>query len=115
MANEKPIWRQVFDTAERPVTPRVEALVRTPEFSNAAVVAARVQTAARARVAALTTRGWHAFNLPAGTDIVRLRSQLAVIDRELRRLSMRVEHQDLRQDSRSGREANLSPGGGDDP
>jgi hypothetical protein len=93
MTTTGPSWRHVFTAAERAVTTRLEALVRTSEFSKGAALAVRAQAAVRAQVAGLSSRAWHAVNLPAGTDIVRLRSQIGALDRELRRLSMRLEQQ----------------------
>jgi hypothetical protein len=92
-SSNRAAWRQVFDAAERIVTPRVEALVRTSEFSKGAAIAMQMRAAARARAARISSHVWHTLNLPAGTDIVRLRAQLSAIDRELRRLSMRLEQQ----------------------
>jgi hypothetical protein len=88
---DKALWRQVFDTAERSVTPRVEALVRTSEFSKGAALTIQLRAALRSRVSTLSAKAWHTLNLPAGTDIVRIRAQLAAIDRELRRLGMQAE------------------------
>jgi hypothetical protein len=91
MSSDRTAWRQVFDAAERAVTPRVEALVRTAEFSKGAAIAMRLKAAAQTRAADMSSRVWHTLNLPAGTDIVRLRTQLGAMDRELRRLGMRLE------------------------
>jgi hypothetical protein len=93
MSSNRAAWRQVFDAAERAVAPRLEALVRSPEFSKGSAIAMRLRAAAQKRAADVSSRAWHALNLPAGTDIVRLRTQLGAMDRELRRLGMRLEQQ----------------------
>lgn len=91
MTSDAPLWRQLFDSAERAITPRAEGLVRTSEFSKGAALAARARAAGRAQVAGISSRVWHAVNLPAGTDIARLRAQVGALDRELRRLRMQLE------------------------
>jgi hypothetical protein len=88
---EKAVWRRVFDAAEQPVTRRADALIRTSEFHRSAALAIQLRAALRARAAALSSRALHALNVPAGTDIVRLRAQLVTIDRELRRLGLQLE------------------------
>lgn len=89
--DDKALWRRVFDNAERAVTPRLEALVRSPEFAKTAALSMQARAAVRSGVTAVSARAWHALNLPAGTDVKRLRAQLGAMDRELRRLSLRLE------------------------
>jgi hypothetical protein len=86
-----PLWRQVFDTAERAVAPRAESLVRTPSFVLGAALVRRAQTLARHSARGLTARAWHLVNLPAGSDIGRLRAQIGALDREVRRLGLQLE------------------------
>ena len=86
-----PAWRQAFDKAERAVTPRVEALTRTEEFAKSATVAVHASAFLRSQLTGVSARLWHLLNLPAGTDVARLRHQMGAMDRELRRLAMRIE------------------------
>jgi hypothetical protein len=86
-----PRWRQAFDTAERAVAPRAEQLVRTPGFSVGAALVRRAQNLARDSARDLTARAWHLVNLPAGSDISRLRAQIGALDREVRRLGLQLE------------------------
>ena len=88
---DKALWRKLFDAAEQAVTPRVERLVRTSEFTRGTALAMHVQSHLKSQLSGLSARAWHTVNLPAGSDLVRLRVQLAAIDRELRRLSIRIE------------------------
>ena len=39
----------------------------------------------------LTARAWHLVNLPAGSDVSRLRAQIGALDREVRRLGLQLE------------------------
>jgi hypothetical protein len=90
---QPPIWRRLYDTAERAVAPHLESVVRTEHFARGAALASWAQATARARVEALSAQVWHLMNLPAGTDITRLRTQVGALDREIRRLSLRLEQQ----------------------
>jgi hypothetical protein len=88
---QPPLWRRLYDTAERVVAPRLESVVRTEHYARGTALAGWAQAAARARVEALSARVWHLANLPAGTDIARLRAQIGALDREVRRLALHLE------------------------
>ena len=91
-----PLWRQAYDAAERAVTPRAENLVRTPEFQVGAALVRRAQNVAKDSARGLTARAWHLLNLPAGSDVSRLRTQIGSLDREVRRLSLQLEAEQRR-------------------
>jgi hypothetical protein len=91
MSPPVPLWRQAFDVAERAVAPRAERLVRTPSFSIGAALVRRAQAVANSSARGLTARAWHLVNLPAGSDVSRLRAQIGALDREVRRLSLQLE------------------------
>jgi len=93
MAPSPPLWRRLYDTAERAVAPRLETLVRTKHFARGTALATQAQATARAQVAALSARAWHLVNLPTGTDVARLRVQIGALDREVRRLALRLEQE----------------------
>jgi hypothetical protein len=88
---ESPRWRQAYDAVDKAVTPRAEQLVRTPAFSLAAALARRAQATAQGTARGLTARAWHLVNLPAASDIGRLRAQVGALDREVRRLTVALE------------------------
>ena len=96
-----PLWRQAFDAAERAVTPRAEELVRSPQFHVGAALVRRAQTVAKESAQGLAARAWHLVNLPAGSDISRLRAQIGSLDREVRRLSLQLEAEQRRSGSRA--------------
>jgi hypothetical protein len=73
------------------VTPHADRLVRTPSFAIGAAVVRRVQTVARNSARGATARAWHLLNLPAGSDVSRLRAQIGALDREVRRLAVQLE------------------------
>jgi hypothetical protein len=86
-----PLWRQAFDAAEKAVTPRAESLVRTDEFMVGAALLRKAQGLAAESARGLTARAWHLINLPAGSDVKRLRAQIGALDREVRRLGLQLE------------------------
>ena len=91
MSAPVPRWRQAFDVAERAVTPHAESLVRTETFSIGAALVRRARSVAGETARGLTARAWHLVNLPAGSDIARLRAQIGALDREVRRLGLQLE------------------------
>ena len=98
---QPPLWRRLYDNAERAVAPCLESVVRTERFAQGAALAGRAQATARAQAAALSARVWHLVNLPAGSDIDRLRTQIGALDREVRRLALHLEQQQAHNDGRT--------------
>jgi hypothetical protein len=90
-----PLWRQAFDAVERRVTPHAEEFVRTETFAVGAALARRAVTLTRDTARGATTRLWHLIDLPAGTDVSRLRAQVGALDREVRRLTLQLENRQL--------------------
>ncbi|MGY1847721.1 MULTISPECIES: hypothetical protein [unclassified Blastococcus] len=88
-----PMWRQAYDAAERAIAPRADDLVRSEYFSLATALLRRAQTVAGSSVRDLSARAWHLVNLPAGSDISRLRAQIGSLDREVRRLTIQLEQE----------------------
>ena len=95
---ERPGWRRAFDAVERNLSPRVEALVHSDEFTQMTTVIARGRRLAGNRVDAIAARVWHLMNLPAGTDLQRLRMQVGALDREVRRLSLQLDRDSRKPD-----------------
>ncbi len=71
--------------------PLAEQVVKTEEFAQAAALFTSVNKAIRTELDKLTARVWHAVNLPAGTDVQRLKQQVGSLDRELRLLSLELQ------------------------
>jgi hypothetical protein len=91
-------WRRAYNAVERNVSPRVEALVHSDEFACTAAVIARTRRLAGNRANAITARLWHLMNLPAGSDLQRLRIQVGALDREVRRLSLQLDRDSRKPD-----------------
>ena len=91
--NRKPLWRQIFDAVDGIVTPQLEALVRTEQFSKELGRVGKAQAFLESQARDVSAKMWHVLNLPAGSDISRLRKQLGALDREVRRLTLQLEHE----------------------
>jgi hypothetical protein len=91
MAARAPLWLRLVLRAERAIGEPVEAAVRSDAYFDA--VAGMNKAAARlsGAVEGVSKRGWHALNLPAGTDVRRLREQLARMDRRMAELTKQLE------------------------
>ena len=86
-----PVWRKPYDAAERVVAPRAEALVHSGQFATVSAAIFGLRRAVGGGVNGVASRVWHLVNLPAGTDVHRLRTQIGALDRDVRRLSLQLE------------------------
>jgi len=100
MSSPPPLWRRAYDAVDRSITPHAESFVRTPTFAQGAALFQRVQSMARDGLRDLSSRAWHLVNLPAGSDVSRLRAQVGSLDREVRRLTLQLEIERRRTASR---------------
>ena len=91
MADERPLWRKLFDTAERAAAPRLEGIVKSEGFADVATFVMRLQTAANRGAERAMRRALHFWNLPAGSDVKRVSEQIASLERRVRELSKRLE------------------------
>ena len=92
----KPLWRRGFDRAERAVGRPLEQLVSTRAFSDLLVVAFRAQGALQGIFERQTRTALHLWNLPAHTDVARLRRQVGALSAELREVSARLDEAERR-------------------
>jgi hypothetical protein len=77
--------------AERLVGTRVESAVHSDTYFDLVTHANRAKARATATVEGVSRRVLHLANLPAGTDIRRMREQLARIERRLVELSKELD------------------------
>jgi hypothetical protein len=90
----KPLWVRAVYRLERAVGEPVEAAVRTETYFNLMTKVTRTKKTVKGKVSGVSTRGLHLLNLPAGTDVSRMREQLARMERRLNQLSEQVEERD---------------------
>ena len=89
--NDISVLRRAHNVVDRNVSPRIETLVHSDEFATVAAAIASTRQLAGSQLNAVTARLWHLVNLPAGSDVKRLRAQVGALDRQVRRLSLQLE------------------------
>jgi hypothetical protein len=94
MSSNRPLWLKAVHKIERAVGEPIEAAVRTDTYFDLASKATRASAQARRTVVGTSTRVLHLFNLPAGSDVRRLREQLSRMERRLNQLSEDVSEMD---------------------
>jgi hypothetical protein len=93
MAEGFPLWLRVVLRVERTVGASVESAVHSGTYFDAVAELSRTKAKLTGTVEGVSKRIWHLANLPAGTDIRRMRQQLAGIERRLIQLSKELEEQ----------------------
>ena len=100
---EKPPWRKSYDAVERLIAPQAEALVHSGQFAHITSALFDARRTLGNGVNDVAARVWHLVNLPAGTDIQRLRKQIGALDRDVRRLTLQLELEQARNKNTGGR------------
>jgi hypothetical protein len=90
----KPLWLRAVHRVERAVGEPVEAAVQTDTYFEVMTTLTRTTKTAKRAVAGVSTRALHLLNLPAGTDVRRMREQLARMERRINQLSEQVDERD---------------------
>jgi hypothetical protein len=90
----RPLWLRAVYRLERAVGEPVEAAVRTETYFDLMTTATRTTKAVKRKATGVSTRALHLVNLPAGTDLQRMREQLARMERRLNQLSESFEERD---------------------
>lgn len=90
-ADSRPLWLKAVHRLERAVGEPVETVVRSDTYFDVVTVVNRTRRKAIDKVEGVSKRGLHMLNLPAGTDVRRMREQLARMERRLNQLSEDVE------------------------
>jgi hypothetical protein len=85
-----PYWRRLYDNVERLVTPYANAVTHSNEFVQAAALLSGARKAVKTRADRISAKSWHLLNLPAGTDVQRLRMHVGALDREVRLLTLEL-------------------------
>ncbi len=86
-----PLWRQMFDAWEQAVNPFLMQAAKSPEFREFARVGSQVNRAVFSEMERASAQWLHAWNLPAGSDVRRLRTQVRDLEKELRSVRRTLE------------------------
>ena len=79
----RPLWLKVVHKVERAIGEPVESAVHSDTYFDAIAGAMRLRRKAIGAVEGVSRRCLHLFNLPAGTDLRRVREQLSRMERRL--------------------------------
>ena len=91
MSDSTPLWRQMFNSWEKAVAPNLEELTSSTGFRDLLAVGLKAN-ADLTRELERASRQWlHLWNLPAATDVRRLRKQVTSLERELVALRFQIE------------------------
>jgi hypothetical protein len=88
---DAPLWLKLVLRLERAVGSPVEAAVRSDTYFDVVAELNRGSRRLSNAVESVSKRGLHLLNLPAGTDIRRVREQLARLDRRMLQISKELE------------------------
>ena len=94
MPANQPLWLRAVLRVERAVGEPIEAAVRSETYFDLVSTTTRVRRKVGGAAEGVSRRCLHVLNLPAGSDIRRLRQQLARIERRLNELSQDVAELD---------------------
>jgi hypothetical protein len=86
-----PTWLKLVLRLERAIAAPVEAAVHSDAYFDVVAELNRGSRRLTDAVESVSKRGLHLLNLPAGTDIRRVREQLARMDRRLVQMSKELE------------------------
>jgi hypothetical protein len=99
MAGPSPLWLNAVLRLERAVGSRVEAAVHSDTYFDVVAELNRGTRRLTGAAESVSKRGLHLLNLPAGTDIRRLREQLARMDRRLLQIAKELEQLERTRDA----------------
>ena len=91
MPRDLPLWLKAVHRLERAIGGPVESAVRSDAYFDTVAHANRAGSRAVGAVEGLSRRCLHLLNLPAGTDVRRVREQLARMERRLNALTEELE------------------------
>ena len=93
MADDLPLWLRLVLRMERKLAGPVESAVHSGAYFDVVAGLNRTKAKVTDAVEGVSKRAWHLANLPAGTDIRRVRQQLAGVERRLIQISKELEEQ----------------------
>jgi hypothetical protein len=92
--DDRPMWRQMYDSVDKQVAPVLEQFVRTDQFADMMSNANRLNREFARRVMELNRQWLRWMNLPSRTELVEVKQQLAAIERRLAAMSKTLKEDD---------------------
>ena len=90
MAQNQPIWLKMVQRAERAVGSHVETFVTSDTYFDLLAQKTRVHRRLLETTESLSREWLHLWNLPASSDVRRLREQLSRVERTLAEVAKEV-------------------------
>lgn len=87
MSSAAPMWLQAVHRLERAIGGPIESAVQSDTYFDVVSQANRARARAIGAVEGVSRRCLHLVNLPAGTDVRRVREQLSRMERRLNALT----------------------------
>ena len=91
---EPPLWLDAVRKFERAIGDPIESIVTSEAFFDAMTRFKRAQSQVTGAVENVTNDMYRMFNIPAGSDVRKLREQLSRMERRLEALSKELAKQD---------------------
>jgi poly(hydroxyalkanoate) synthase III subunit E len=85
--------RALYDRFEQVAGPIAIDVTHSSEYAQVVALTLGVQKSVRSGLNRLAAQAWHTVNLPAGTDVQRLRVQVGALNREIRLLTLELARQ----------------------
>ena len=79
-------WREIYNEWEKAIAPGLEQITASDGFRDFMAASAKFTNVVTAEFERASRRWLHFWNLPAATDVRKLRQQVASIDREVKGL-----------------------------
>ncbi len=92
--DDRPLWRQLYDSVDKQVGPALEQFVRTDQFADMMSTANRLNREFVQRVLDFNRQWLWWMNLPSRTELVEVKQQLAAIERRLASMSKTLKEDD---------------------
>ena len=93
MSSNPPAWLLGVIKAEKHVGPQLKNALESTHFFNAVGVVTEARRQVNSRTERLTRGLLHKVNLPAGSDITRLLTEIGRLQNQVRELSVQVEQE----------------------
>ena len=86
-----PLWLRLVHKLERTIGEPVESVVHSNAYFDTVAHATKLRRGAIDAVEGVSRRSLHLLNLPAGTDLRRVREQLSRMERQIEDLTDELE------------------------
>lgn len=96
-----PAWKRAIDRLEETATPILDSVVRHEGVAIGAGLLGRVSGTVARSLERSSRRALHLLNLPAGSDIDRILTHVASLERTVRQLDHRIEDTTLAQERKN--------------